>query len=145
MATTQSIIQRAFASGELAPTLHSRADVAKYTLGLRTCHNFYVRKEGGVSNRAGFRFVEACKTNNAGTRLMPYIGSTTGESYLIEMGNLYFRFFNDGARPSPATRPTTARTSYVPGDLVASAGVNYYCHTVTRSATPRPTPGSGIR
>ena len=67
---SESIIQRAFAAGELAPVLHARADQAKYTTGLKTCRNFFVRREGGVSNRAGFRFVDPCKTNDEGVKLI---------------------------------------------------------------------------
>lgn len=93
----ESIIQRAFAAGEIAPVLHARADTVKYQTGLKTCRNFLVRKEGGVSNRAGFRFVEACKTDTFGTRLMRFVGSEEGESFLIEMGAGYFRFFQNGA------------------------------------------------
>src|SRR5688500_13387536 len=93
----ENIIQRSFAAGELAPVLHTRADTVKYATGLRTCRNFQVRREGGVHNRAGFRFVNPCKTDDAGTRLMRYVGSVAGESFLIEMGQGYFRFYLNGA------------------------------------------------
>jgi hypothetical protein len=133
----QSLMQRSFAAGELAPVLHARADQVKYTAGLRTCRNFLVRREGGVSNRAGFRFVDACKTNTAGTRLMRYLSSTAGESYLIEMGQGYFRFFREGASVEVSGVPAyNGATAYVPGDLVASGGVNYYCHTATTGHAP---------
>jgi hypothetical protein len=137
MATTSSIIQRAFASGELAPVLHARADTAKYTLGLRTCRNFYVRKEGGVSNRAGFRFVEACKTASYGTRLMPYVGSIAGESFLIEMGAGYFRFYTNGAAVSVSgVAAYGGATAYNPGDLASSGGVTYYAIVATTGNAP---------
>jgi hypothetical protein len=124
----ESIIQRAFASGELAPVLHARADTAKYTQGLRTCRNFMVRREGGVSNRAGFKFVDPCKTDDFGTRLMRYVGSIAGESFLIEMGNGYFRFYQDGAAVTVTGAPAwSGATAYEIGDLVSRVGVTYYC------------------
>jgi hypothetical protein len=53
----EAVFQRAFAGGELAPSLAARADQAKYLTGLRTCRNFIVQRHGGVTNRAGTRFV----------------------------------------------------------------------------------------
>lgn len=134
---SKSIIQRSFAAGELAPVLHTRADQAKYTLGLKTCRNFMVRREGGVSNRAGFRFVAPAKTNTAGTRLMRYVGSIAGESFLIEMGQGYFRFYQDGAILEVAGVPAyNGATAYVAGDLASSGGVNYYAKAATTGNAP---------
>jgi hypothetical protein len=132
----ESIIQRSFAAGELAPVLHSRADQAKYQTGLRTCRNFLVHREGGVSNRAGLKFVAAAKTTTAGTRLMRYVGSD-GIGFAIEMGQGYFRFFKNGAAIAVAGVPAwSSATAYIPGDLVVQAGVNYYCHTANTNQVP---------
>ncbi|HKE43890.1 MAG TPA: hypothetical protein VKB41_05065 [Steroidobacteraceae bacterium] len=134
----ESILQRSFAGGELAPALTMRADLAKYTMGLRTCRNFLVRREGGVSNRPGTRFVAAAKDNDPGKLLMRYISSEPGQSVLIEAGTGYFRFYLNGAALSlsgPAAAYNGA-TAYVPGDLVSSGGVNYYCHTMTTGNAP---------
>lgn len=133
----ESIIQRSFAAGELAPSLHARADLAKYTIGAKTVKNFIVRKEGGVANRAGTRFVEACKDNDAGKRLMRYVSRFEGFSVLIEIGQGYFRFYLNGeAILVSGVPPYNGGTTYVPGDLVASGGVNYYCHTETTGNAP---------
>ncbi|HMG18859.1 MAG TPA: hypothetical protein VK573_09055, partial [Gemmatimonadales bacterium] len=134
---SDSIIERSFAAGELAPVLHARADLSKYTQGLRTCRNFVVRREGGVSNRPGFRFVAACKTDDFGTRLMRYVGSIAGESFLIEMGQGYFRFYQNGA-PLEVTgvAPYDIGTDYVQGDLVEEADVIYYAKAATTGDTP---------
>ena len=133
----QSLVQRSFAAGELAPVLHSRADLVKYSTGLRTCRNFFVRREGGVSNRAGLRFVGACKTDTYGTRLARFVGSESGEGYLLEFGEGYIRFFRDGAAIEVTGVPAyNGATNYVPGDVVSSGGVNYYCHTATVGNAP---------
>lgn len=132
----ESVFQRSFAGGELAPVLHSRADVAKYQQGLRTCRNFFVRREGGVSNRSGFGFVQACKTTSAGTKLMRYV-SSDGTGYLIEMGSGYFRFYRNGGPLNVSGVPAwNGATNYVPGDLVVSAGTTYYCHTANINQAP---------
>ncbi len=51
------IIQRSFTSGEISPSLQSRADIVKYATGLNLCENFFVRAQGGVYSRPGLRFI----------------------------------------------------------------------------------------
>lgn len=133
----EPVIQRSFAGGELAPSVHARADAVKYTQGLRTCRNFFVRREGGVSNRAGFGFIEACKDDAAGKRLMRFVSSTAGDGILIEIGSGYFRFFHNGAAVTlGAVAAYNNATTYVPGDIVVSGGTNYYCTTTTVGVAP---------
>lgn len=122
-----SVIQRSFSGGELAPALHARADLAKYTTGLRTCRNFLVRREGGVSNRAGFRFVDACKFTTDKVFLLRYVSPESGNSLLIEAGDSYLRFYLNGAAIEVSgVVAWSGATAYVPGDLVSRLGVNYY-------------------
>jgi len=52
-------MQESFSGGELAPSLHARVDLAKYSVGLKTCRNFFVQAHGGVSNRSGTRMITA--------------------------------------------------------------------------------------
>ncbi len=133
----ESVFQRSFAGGELAPSLHARADTAKYTTGAKTVKNFLVRKEGGVSNRAGTRFVEACKDAAEGKRLMRYVSQFTGFSELIEIGQGYFRFFVNGEQLEVTGVPAyNGATPYIPGDLVLSGGVIYYAHSATTGNAP---------
>lgn len=124
---SETIIQRAFAGGELSPALHARADQLKYVTGLRTCRNFAIQRSGGVANRAGTRLVAQCKTNSTAVKLLRYVSETIGSSVLIECGSGYFRFFLNGA---PITLSGVAAyngaTNYVIGDIVSSGGVNYY-------------------
>lgn len=133
----QSLFQRSFAGGEITPVLHARADTAKYVTALKTCKNFVVRREGGVSNRPGLRFIAAAKTADAGTKLMRFVSTVANQSVLIEMGNGYFRFFLNGAPILVAGVAAWSNvTNYVPGDLVVQAGVNYYCHTANLNKVP---------
>lgn len=123
------VMQRSFAAGELAPAHHARADLVKFVTGLKTCKNFLVRAEGGVSNRAGFRYVATAKTATAGTKLYRFDRAGDTESdVLIEAGQGYFRFYVDGAPVEIATPSAwSAVTAYTVGDLVREGGVNYYC------------------
>lgn len=114
----ESLIQRTFAAGELAPVLHARADNEKYLSGLKTCRNFIVMRGGGVQNRSGFRFVAACKTTDQNVKLMRYVSELAGESILIEAGEGYLRFFKDGAaiESSPGV-PFEIATPFVSADI----------------------------
>lgn len=125
----QSVIQRSFHAGELAPALHARADQAKYAAGLRTCRNFVIQAEGGASNRAGFRFVQACKTTSQVVQLLPYVSEVDGESLLLEQGVGYIRFFLLGAPltidPADVDLWDVA-INYAQGDLAEYGGALFY-------------------
>lgn len=49
--------QLSFQHGEVAPSQHFKSDAVTYSEGLRKLRNMYVRRDGGVSNRSGFRLV----------------------------------------------------------------------------------------
>lgn len=135
-----SVIQRSFAGGELAPALHARADQEKYTYGLKTCRNFIVRREGGASNRAGFRYIATAGTATADHQLIRFVPtSATGTAIrgvLIEIGVAYLRFFYNGAPVMAVAAAYSGVTTYNPGDVVISAGVNYYCIATTVGNAP---------
>jgi hypothetical protein len=145
----ETLIQRTFAGGELAPALHARADQVKYLTGLRTCRNFMVLRSGGVSNRPGTRYVGECKTSSISVKLLRYVSDVVGESILIEAGVNYLRFYKNGAAVTlTGVAAYNGATAYVIGDIVASGGVNYYCTAnVTGTAPPNagfwyPMPGA---
>lgn len=134
-----SVVQRSFAGGEIAPALHARADLAKYGSGLRACRNFLVQRHGGVANRPGLRYIGACKTTAATVSLLRYVSEVAGQSLLIECGNGYFRFFQNGAslQVVPASINTwDVAINYVVGDLVKLAGINYYARIVNLGVSP---------
>jgi len=139
MSALQSLIVRSFAGGELSPSMGARADIAKYTIGLKRCRNFIVERHGGVSNRPGTRFIGECKTTDHEVRLIRYVSEVPGESVLIEMGELYFRFYSDDALVTLDISGISAYaggTAYVPGDLVKNGGVIYYCVANTTGNAP---------
>jgi hypothetical protein len=88
--------QRSFTAGEIAPDLYGRADLVSFSKGLATCRNAYVRKYGGVVNRQGSKFIAAVKDSNERAYLAKAIFSNE-VTFIIEIGNLYFRFFAQGA------------------------------------------------
>lgn len=91
---SENVIQTSFAAGELAPSIFARTDLAAYHQGLATCRNFFVDYRSGVSSRQGTELVLPCRS--LGSRLIPFSVSTT-VTYMIEFGDGYCRFINNGA------------------------------------------------
>ena len=82
-------------TGELSPRLASRVDFNKYPSGLETMENLIPLSEGGAMRRAGTRYVAATKTGATVKSRLKKFQFSTSQSYIIEMGNNYMRFFKD--------------------------------------------------
>ena len=124
--------QVSFAAGELAPSLYGREDLAKYAVGLRTLKNFTVHPHGGVSNRAGMRYVAEAKHAGKAVRLVPFEYSDA-DAYLLEFGDEYVRFYKNGAQLAKDGSPYELETPYLEGELRAlsfaqSADVLFIVH-----------------
>lgn len=118
--------QRSFCAGELSPALYARADTVRYATGLKTCRNFAVARYGGVYNRPGTAFIAEVKDSTKTVRLIEFIFNAD-QTYVLEFGNLYIRFFYQQAPIEvSAVSAWDSGTAYVIGDLVSAAGVNYY-------------------
>lgn len=89
------IIQRSFTSGEIAPSLQSRADLTKYVTGLNLCENFFVRAQGGVYSRPGLRFIGELADSSKTGRLIPF-SFNTEQTYVLVFEHLKVRFIKDG-------------------------------------------------
>lgn len=137
--------QRAFGGGEISPAYHARTDVAKYHSSLRTCRNFIVQQDGGVVNRPGTEWVAESKNSNAVARLFKFVLNEKIENtYVLEFGDGYIRFYQNGARINIAAPAAWAdATAYAIGDLVSSSGVNYYCTAAHTSVLATNRPGTG--
>jgi hypothetical protein len=106
-------IQTSFASGEFAPKLRSRVDIAKYHNGAALLRNFFVDYSGGgASTRQGTRFINQCKS--LGARLIPFQPSTT-LSYELEFGQNYIRFYSNGSPILEAATTISGATQANPG------------------------------
>lgn len=88
-------IQTAFTAGEISPKLHGRVEIERYNQGLETLLNMTVFPHGGVTRRPGSKHIAETK---AGTttrvKLVPFEFSTT-QSYILEFGENYLRFYRD--------------------------------------------------
>lgn len=121
--------QRSFSGGELDPSLHARADIPRYTQGCRALTNFFVRKAGGISNRAGTQFVAEAGDPANLVFIYGWTFTAADQAVLIEAGEYYFRFHQNGAPLviDDASVPAwSGSDSYVQGDLViADYGIYY--------------------
>lgn len=89
-------IQSSFNSGEWAPALNARVDLAKYKSGAALLENFFVDYRGGASTRAGTKYILQCFKSDKIVRLVPFQASFD-VGYVLEFGDQYIRFFIDGA------------------------------------------------
>lgn len=88
-------LQNNFSSGELTPKLFSRGDLEQYNNGMTECTNWNVLTFGGIQTRPGSEFIG--KAKQTAIRLIPFEFNTE-QTYVIEAGNIYFRFYSDGLR-----------------------------------------------
>lgn len=109
--------QPSLSRGELSPGLHGRIDIAAYAISLGKCRNFITRATGGAIKRPGYRF--RGKVTGA-TRIFPFVYSTSIK-YLIEAGDLYFRFWVDGARLTQTPKVVTGATAANPVVITSAA------------------------
>jgi len=133
MATGQGIIQRSFAGGIIDPALVARGDTNKNASGLRTCRNWQIARTGVLQNRAGWGYVATAKDSHDDIRLAKF-AFNDAQTYVLEFGTGYVRFFQDGARLLTGSQSDWAdATAYVPGDIVVdgaaggSSGDYFYC------------------
>ena len=112
------IIQRSFTSGEIAPSLRSRADFTKYMNGLRLCENFFVRAQGGVYSRPGYRFVGEQDDSSKVGRLIPF-SFNTEQTYMLVFEHLKIRVVKDGGLVLVGAGPTIFEivTTYTEAEL----------------------------
>ena len=90
--TTQ---QSNFSNGEISPLAMGRSDIAKYANSVKIMENFLINQLGGGLYRPGTRYVASTKDNGA-ARLMPFQYSAD-QDYVMELGDLYARFYNNDA------------------------------------------------
>ncbi len=110
------LIQPTFSGGELSPSLYARVDIERYGNSVKTAKNFLVRPTGGLVNRPGFQYVGEVKSSASRVRLIPFEFSTE-VAYVVELGNLYARFWANGAPILSGGTPVEVVTPWTTADL----------------------------
>ncbi|MDD4951000.1 MAG: ubiquitin-activating E1 FCCH domain-containing protein [Desulfovibrionaceae bacterium] len=86
-----------FAAGELSRDMDGRIDHEKYVFGCRRMENFIPMPHGPAFRRPGLHFVWPAKYADREARLISFdFNSTSSQSYVIEIGHQYMRFYRDG-------------------------------------------------
>lgn len=123
-----------FSKGVLSPRLHSRSETKEYPAGMDTCNNATSLPHGPVRRRNGFQFKAETKDSSVDARFIEYQLSKD-VAFIIEMGNLYMRFYNSsgqvlesdvtisGATAANPVVVTATSHGYSNGDYVYITGV----------------------
>ncbi len=109
-----------FVSGEFSAKLDGRTDFEKYSSGCKTLENMLVHPQGAATRRVGTQFISEVKDSSAKTRLIPFEFSTT-QTYMLEFGNLYIRFFKDKGQITESNVTITGLTAANPGVVTATS------------------------
>jgi hypothetical protein len=89
--------QSGFNYGQLGALLRARSDTKYYTKGVRKLKNFSPKPQGPIVKRKGTLFIEEVKNSNKKVRLVKFVFSEI-DSYVLEFGDLYVRFYQGIAR-----------------------------------------------
>lgn len=108
--------QPSFSSGILSTELFSRIDYNKLASGLRQCENWIVRPAGGLSFRAGTEYLAEVKDSTKKTILIPF-SLSQGNSYCLEFGNNYIRFYKGSTQITSGGVPYEIATTYTTDEL----------------------------
>ena len=121
-----------FVSGEFSAKLDGRTDFQKYNSSCKTLENFLIHPQGAATRRVGTQFIAEVKSSAAKTRLIPFEFSTT-QTYIMEFGNNYIRFFKDKGQITSGGSAYEISSPYATSELfdikfAQSADVMYLCH-----------------
>jgi len=116
---SDNVIQTSFNSGEWSPSLYAQVNLKQYHSGAALLRNFFVDTRGGATTRPGTKYVATCKSNGI-VRPIPFQASFT-VSYMLEFGDGYVRFFNNGAPILEVGKAITAITQANPGVITSNA------------------------
>ena len=113
-------IQTNFTAGQFSPRLFGRIDVAKYKNAAEQIINGVVQPHGGVYRRPGTKFINEVRTSADKTRLMPFEFNAE-QSYCIEAGHQYMRFYTDQGPILNANKNITAITKANPAVVTSNS------------------------
>jgi hypothetical protein len=119
-----SNIQNAFNAGELSALLLGRQDIDKYGSGLFVCLNAVPLTQGAWTRRPGTAYLHQCKHHDKLARVIPFQYSVT-QTYILEFGEDYIRFFTSHGILTKATQNITGITKAATAVLTYSGSDTY--------------------
>lgn len=118
-----------FSAGMVSPLALGHVDLDRYLNGCEDIVNFIPMPLGGMEQRPGTKYVAFAKEATA--RLLTFNFSAT-QTYVIEFGNLYLRFFtNQGQLLSTAAVTNGTFDSDISGWTDLSSGTGSIVHNAT--------------
>jgi hypothetical protein len=108
-----ALISTSFANGEISPLIYGRPDLSQYQNSVRQLENFIVTPQGAITRRPGTYFVNEVKDSSKVTRLIGFQFSTV-QSYVLEFGHNYIRFFKDNGAVLETAKNITGATAANP-------------------------------
>lgn len=96
MASVSPLIE-SLNSGEMSPRMVARVGFDRYPSAAKMLRNCILYPQGGFTRRPGTRFVAEVKDSADATILIPFQFSQD-DSYMVEAGDLYFRFYRRQGR-----------------------------------------------
>ena len=112
--------QNQFNAGELSPRLYGRSDVSVYANGLKTATNCYIYPHGPIRRRNGSQFIAEVKDSSKAVKLIRFQFSSD-DSFILEFGNLYIRFYTNSGQVQLADKTITAITKANPGVVTSTS------------------------
>lgn len=109
----------AFNGGELSPRLSARTDQVKYGSGGSMMQNFIPTVQGPIIRRGGTQYIVPVQNSLNRTWLMPFKFNTVN-SYTLEFGNKYIRFYTNRGPVSDISATITAISAGTPGVFTAA-------------------------
>lgn len=110
------LIQTAFATGEVSPSLFGHVDLAKMHSAASTMRNMIVNYRGGAYSRAGTKFCGFSKqTGRAFPPRMVTFQFSINQGLALEFGNEYMRVISNGAFVTENPIAVTAISQANPG------------------------------
>lgn len=115
------VSQNKFNAGEVTPRLFSRSDLKeKYEAALEEATNAFVVVHGPIMRRTGTRYVSYARSPSLTARLGKF-QFAQDDAFIIELGNLYARFYTNSGQVTESTKTITAITQANPGSLSSTA------------------------
>ena len=105
-----------FLGGEVSPQVFERYDFEKRNTALMRLENMIPRLPGPVRRRDGSRLVTTAKNASETIRLIPFVFSRI-QAYILELGNLYMRFYRDEGQLIDAGFPVEITTPWTAAQL----------------------------
>lgn len=105
-----------FGNGEISQQLMGRVDLDQMTRAAEKLENVLVRPYGNAINRTGSEFIANAKHNDKDVRLIDFVFSTT-QTYCLEFGDLYIRFYTDQAQLISGSSAYTVTTPYTEAQI----------------------------